>query len=93
MFPLPLTSIFHRSDGIVSWQCCVEQEGAQAENIGVHGSHTGMVINPTVLHAVADRLAQADGQWRRFDRDGHQGIKKYVSNLIYRDPKRAYKTC
>ncbi len=83
--PVPFTSIFSRSDGIVSWQCCVEREGQQTENIEVHGSHTGLVVNPTVLHAIADRLAQAEGQWRRFDRDGHQGIKK----LIYRDPTRA----
>ncbi len=74
--PVPTTSIFSRSDGIVSWQCCVEQEGAQAENIEVHGSHTGMVVNPTVLYVIADRLAQADGHWRRFDRDSQQGIKK-----------------
>lgn len=83
--PVPSTSIFSRSDGIVSWQCCVQEDGEQAENIEVHGSHTGMVVNPAVLHAIADRLAQADGKWRRFDRDGHQGIKK----CIYRDPKRA----
>ena len=87
---VPSTSIFSRSDGIVSWQCCVQAEGEQAEgeqaeNIEVPGSHTGMVVNPTVLHVVADRLAQANGKWWRFDRGGHQGIKK----CIYRDPKRA----
>lgn len=83
--PVPFTSIFSRSDGIVSWQCCVEQEGELSENIEVHGSHTGMVVNPIVLYTIADRLAQADGHWRRFDSGGHQGIKKY----IYRDPMRA----
>lgn len=83
--PVPFTSIFSRSDGIVSWQCCVEQDGEQTENIEVHGSHTGMVVNPIVLHAIADRLAQTDGKWQRFDTGGHQGFKKY----IYRDPKRA----
>jgi pimeloyl-ACP methyl ester carboxylesterase len=83
--PVPTTSIFSRSDGIVSWQCCVEQEAAQTENIEVHGSHTGLVVNPTVLHAIADRLAQAEGQWQRFDRNAHQGIKKF----IYPDPQRA----
>ncbi len=82
--PVPTTSIFSRSDGIVSWQCCVEQETEQSENIEVHGSHTGLVVNPTVLHAIADRLAQPEGQWQRFDQHGHQGIKKF----IYPDPKR-----
>jgi len=44
-----------------------------------------MFVNPIVLHAIADRLAQDEGKWQRFDRDGHHGIKNY----IYRDPKRA----
>ncbi|WP_076591107.1 esterase/lipase family protein [Herminiimonas arsenitoxidans] len=83
--PVPTTSIFSRTDGIVSWQCCIEQETNHSENIEVHGSHTGMVANPTVLYAIADRLAQSDGQWQRFDRNGHQGVKKF----IYRDPQRA----
>lgn len=82
--PVPTTSIFSRTDGIVSWQCCVEQETGQSENIEVHGSHTGMVANPTVLYALADRLAQPEGQWQRFDHHGHQGVKK----IIYRDPQR-----
>ncbi|MNO07664.1 hypothetical protein D3C81_2299520 [compost metagenome] len=68
----------------MSWQCCVEQETEQSENIEVHGSHTGMVANPTVLYALADRLAQPEGQWQRFDHHGHQGVKK----IIYRDPQR-----
>lgn len=83
--PVPTTSIFSRTDGIVSWRCCVEQEGDQSENIEVHGSHTGMVVNPTVLHAIADRLAQPEWHWQRFDRDGRQGIRQ----LLYRDPQRA----
>lgn len=82
--PVPTTSIFSRTDGIVSWQCCVEQETDLSENIEVHGSHTGMVANPTVLYALADRLAQPEGQWQRFDHRGHQGVKK----IIYRDPQR-----
>lgn len=83
--PVPTTSIFSRTDGIVSWQCCVERETGQSENIEVHGSHTGMVANPTVLYAIADRLAQPEGQWQRFDRNGgHQGFKKF----IYQNPQR-----
>ena len=80
--PVPSTAIFSRSDGIVAWQGCMEREGPMAENIEVQGSHCGLAHNPTVLHAVADRLAQPEGAWQRFDRGGLRG-------LVYPDPRRA----
>jgi hypothetical protein len=70
-----------RSDGIVAWQGCLEQEGPLAENIEVEGSHCGLGRNPVVLHAIADRLAQPEGQWQHFKRNGIKG-------LIYPDPRR-----
>ena len=82
---VPTTSIFSRSDGVVAWQCSVEQETAMSENIEVHASHIGMGVNPTALYAIADRLAQPEGAWQRFDRDAHTGIKK----LLFRDPQRS----
>jgi pimeloyl-ACP methyl ester carboxylesterase len=82
--PVPTTSIYSRSDGVVAWQCSVEQETASSENIEVHASHVGMGMNPTALYAIADRLAQPEGQWRRFDRTAHRGLKK----LLFLDPTR-----
>jgi pimeloyl-ACP methyl ester carboxylesterase len=82
--PVPTTSIFSRTDGVVAWQCSMEEETASSENIEVHASHVGMGANPTALFAVADRLAQPEGQWRRFDHVAHTGIKK----LLYLDPQR-----
>ena len=79
--PVPSSAIFSRSDGIVAWQGCLEREGPTAENIEVEGSHCGLGHNPTVLYAIADRLAQPEGAWRRFDRSGLKG-------LIYPDPHR-----
>lgn len=79
--PVPCTAIFSRSDGIVAWQGCMERVGPAAENIEVEGSHCGLGHNPTVLYAVADRLAQPEGQWRRFDHGGLRG-------LVYPDPSR-----
>ncbi|MGZ3339403.1 MAG: esterase/lipase family protein [Reyranella sp.] len=67
---VPTTSIFSRSDGVVAWQASVMDEHALAENIEVQTSHTGMALHPAVLHAVADRLAQPEGQWKTFQRDG-----------------------
>jgi len=65
--PVPTTSIYSRSDGIVAWRCSVEQDGPQAENIEIEGSHCGLGHNPAALYAIADRLAQPEGKWRRFD--------------------------
>lgn len=79
--PVPSTAIFSRSDGIVAWQGCLEQEGPTSENIEVEGSHCGLGHNPSVLFAIADRLSQPEGQWKHFDRSGIKG-------LIYRDPRR-----
>ena len=68
--PVPTTSIYSRSDGIVAWRCSVNDPGPQVENIELHASHVGMGMNPLALYAVADRLAQPAGQWQRFDPSG-----------------------
>ena len=68
--PVPTTSIYSRSDGVVSWRCCLNDAGPLVENIEVPASHVGMGANPAVLYAVADRLAQPIGPWRRFDVSG-----------------------
>jgi hypothetical protein len=69
--PVPTTSIYSRTDGIVRWQNSVEREGPSSENIEVESSHIGMGVNPAVLYAIADRLAQPEGKWKRFD----QGLR------------------
>jgi hypothetical protein len=69
--PVPTTSIYSRSDGIVNWRTCLLRPSDTAENIEVHlASHVGLGVNPAALWAVADRLAQSEGQFRQFDRSG-----------------------
>jgi hypothetical protein len=80
--PVPTTSIFSRTDGIVAWQCSVERETATAENIEVEASHIGLGVNPAAIYAIADRLAQPEGAWRKFDR--RTGLRR----LFYKDPLR-----
>ena len=63
---VPATSIYSRTDGIASWQACIDVVREQAENIEVRGSHIGMGMNPAVLLAVLDRLAQPERDWRPF---------------------------
>ena len=70
VLPMPATAIYSRSDGVVAWQTSLGAPGPVAENIEVVSSHVGMAVNPTVLFAVADRLAQAEGQWQPFERSG-----------------------
>lgn len=79
--PVPTTAIYSRTDGICAWQICRERPSAHAENIEVQGSHCGLGHNPAVVYAVADRLAQAEGEWRPFDRSGWR-------SLVYLDPDR-----
>ncbi len=79
--PVPTTAIFSRTDGVCAWQGCMEKSSAQAESIEVESSHCGMGHHPAVVYAVADRLAQAEGQWKPFDRSGWRAI-------VYPDPNR-----
>lgn len=73
--PVPTTSILTKTDGVVSWRGSVQcpTKGDQTENIVVPASHVGLGVNPLVMLAVADRLAQPDGEWRPFDRSGWRG--------------------
>jgi pimeloyl-ACP methyl ester carboxylesterase len=66
----PTTSIYSKTDGIVAWQCSINEESPHTENIHVHASHVGMGMNPLVMYAVADRLAQNGPTWQPFDVTG-----------------------
>src|SRR5205814_3153066 len=66
--PVPTTSIYSKSDGIVSWRGCVERRTARSESVEVDASHLGMVSNPQVLRIVVNRLAQPEDAWRPFTR-------------------------
>jgi hypothetical protein len=79
--PVPTTAIFSRTDGVCAWQGCMEKSGAQTESIEIESSHCGMGHHPAAVYAVADRLAQKEGQWMPFDRSGWR-------SLAYPDPHR-----
>jgi pimeloyl-ACP methyl ester carboxylesterase len=68
---VPATSIFTKTDGIVHWRTCLLKEGPRAENIEiVLASHTGLGVNAAALWAIANRLAQKEGEFKRFNRFG-----------------------
>lgn len=79
--PVPTTAIFSRTDGICAWQGCMEKTSAMSESIEVESSHCGMGHHPAAVYAVADRLAQAEGEWAPFDRSGWRSV-------VYPDPNR-----
>jgi pimeloyl-ACP methyl ester carboxylesterase len=64
---VPTTSIYSRSDGVVAWQCSLNDDAPHTENIEIHASHLGLGVNPLALYAVADRLRQDPAHWQRFD--------------------------
>jgi pimeloyl-ACP methyl ester carboxylesterase len=69
--PVPTSSIYSRTDGVVNWRTCRLRPSNTAENIEVHlASHVGLGVNAAALWATADRLAQAEGQFTQFDRSG-----------------------
>lgn len=62
--PVPVTSIFSLTDGIVYWRHSVQQpHHDQVENVAVGGSHSGLLSNATVWQIIADRLAQPLNRW------------------------------
>lgn len=83
--PVPTTSIYTRTDGVVAWQASLQapsKHNTQTENIEVYASHIGLGVNPTAWWAVADRLAQAEGRWLPFERKGK------LPGLLFPNPAR-----
>jgi hypothetical protein len=79
--PVPTTSIWSLTDGVVSWHCSIERGHGQTENIVVDASHFGIGMHPLALYAIADRLAQPEDAWRPFQRSGWKAV-------AYLDPSR-----
>jgi pimeloyl-ACP methyl ester carboxylesterase len=66
VLPVPATSIYTRTDGVVRWHVCLDIVDDRHENVEVFATHSGLAVNPWSLHVIADRLRQAEGEWRRF---------------------------
>lgn len=83
--PVPTTSIFSRTDGVVAWPASIQAPcpiNPHTENLEVIASHLGLGLNPSAWWAVADRLSQIEGHWKRFER------KPGLHGLIFPDPAR-----
>ncbi len=64
---IPTSCLYSLGDGVVPPQeATIDGDPTLHENIRVPGSHLGLGFNGVVLAVVADRLAQAEGQWTPF---------------------------
>lgn len=93
--PVPTTSIYSRGDGIVAWQSSIQpikdNPAAPSENIAILGaSHLGLGINPAAWWAIADRLAQAEGQWQPFSQSFKENGK--VAQWLFRHSQKQAKS-
>lgn len=53
-------SIYSRSDGIVSWEACLDRS---AEHVEIESSHAGMSVNAEVYRVLAGVLDQKEARW------------------------------
>ncbi len=65
--PVPSTTVWTRTDGVVPGLSCRQTVRHEAEVVEVRGSHTGLGANPAVFYLLADRLAQPRNAWHPFD--------------------------
>ncbi len=70
--PVPTTSFYSKTDGITAWECCLEDDHPTTENIEVPSSHCGMGHHPFVMWAIANRLAQHENNWQKFEPKGFE---------------------
>lgn len=81
--PVPTTSIYSRTDGIVAWRACIQPgRRPDIENVEVAGSHCGLGWNAQVLEIVADRLSRPRGRWKPYE--GRNGTATSVTTVASR---------
>jgi len=54
---VPVTAIYSRRDGVVSWRACIDDLNRGVEHVEVSSTHAGLGFQPEVLAIVARRLA------------------------------------
>lgn len=65
--PVPFTSIYSKTDGVVHWKSSIEDLGDFYENIEVPAaSHMGLGHNPISMYIIANRLTQTKERWQPY---------------------------
>lgn len=73
--PVPTTSIYSQTDGVVDWRASLNPQSPLTENIEVISSHMGLLFHSHTLAAILDRLAQPEGLWKPFDTQAYDGLR------------------
>ena len=61
--PVKRTAIYTKTDGVVDWRSCVEEDSKL--NIEVQGTHSGLAFNPQVYRTIGKLLAGSGGKQKR----------------------------
>lgn len=65
--PVPFTSLYSKTDGVVHWKCSIEDEGKISQNIEVpNASHVGLGHHPVAMCIIADRLSHTRDNWKPY---------------------------
>lgn len=88
---VPVVSIFSPYDGVaptsttrIPREFLQAKDGTPRENVEIVCSHCGMGINPLVLLAIADRLAEDKTNWVPFDPQNYaMGPVRLASRIFY----------
>jgi pimeloyl-ACP methyl ester carboxylesterase len=54
---VPITAIYTRTDGVVSWRACIDRTSPDVEHVEVRTTHLGLGFHHRVFTEVATRLA------------------------------------
>ncbi len=65
--PVPTTAIYSKTDGVVWWKYCIEEEeNSKVQNVEVNCAHLAYGYSPAVFLCIADRLAQSTRNWKPY---------------------------
>ncbi|MDX2028165.1 MAG: hypothetical protein SFW62_05975 [Alphaproteobacteria bacterium] len=65
--PVPTTSVFSLSDGVVNGHACIRPGNHFTQNIEILGaSHCGLGLHPLAFKIVANRLSHAEEAWKPY---------------------------
>ena len=53
--PIPRQAIYTKTDGVVDWRFCIDEEDTDVE---VRGTHVGLAFNPQVYRAIGEFLGE-----------------------------------
>lgn len=62
---VPVTAIYSRLDGIVSWRSCIDELNSAVDHVEVMTTHLGLGFSPDVYRIIAERLSSPSARSTR----------------------------